>query len=151
MYKVGGTSEIAGDEETAIAATISLERDLEEYIVKNLGQIEDGLKLYSKQNITGRQFNTEVGRIDILALDKNSNFVVIELKASTANYSTIGQILGYISCVRQNVSEGKEVRGIIIADDFDRKLKYATTEIPNVLLKKYEVNFTFRDVDNDNK
>jgi len=137
--------------EEIFEAAISFEKDLEEYIIRDLNQIENGLELYSKEGLTGRQFNTEVGRVDILAIDKNMNFVVIELKAGTAKYSVIGQILGYISWIRRNIAEGREVRGIIIADDFDKRLKYATAEIPIVSLKKYEVNFTFRDVENGNK
>ena len=136
-------------EEISTDAVISLERDLEEYIIRNLNQIESGLELYSNEGITGRQFNTEVGRIDILALDRNSNFVVIELKAGVANYSVVGQILGYIGWVRQNLAKGKEVRGIIIADDFDKKLRYASPEIANISLKRYEVNFAFKDIQND--
>lgn len=134
------------DQEPYIETTISLERDLEEHILRNLDQIEAGLELYEKEGLSGRQFNTDVGRIDILAMDKNNNFVVIELKAGTANYSVIGQILGYISWVRQNIADGKEIRGIIIADDFDKKLMYGASEIPNISLKKYEVNFTFKDI-----
>jgi hypothetical protein len=138
--------EIVRDEEMAIEATISLERDLEEYIVRNLDQIEDGLKLYSKEDATGRQIDTDVGRIDILAIDKNNDFVVIELKAGMATYSVIGQILAYISWIRRDIAGSKKVRGMIIADDFDKKLRYASSETPNISLKKYEVNFTFKDV-----
>lgn len=134
------------DEEILAEAVISLEKDLEEYIIRNLNQIENGLKLYSEEGVSGRQFNTEVGRIDILATDMKDNFVVIELKAGKANYSAIGQALGYISWVRQNMAKDKEVRGIIIADDFDKKLKYAASETANIILKQYEVNFTFKDV-----
>ena len=133
------------DSDEYFEATISLERDLEEYIIRDLNQIESGLELYSKEGVTGRQYSTEVGRIDILAIDKNGDFVVIELKAGTASYSVIGQILGYISWVRQNISQGRKVRGIIIADDFDKKVKYAASEIPNISLKKYEVTFTLKD------
>ena len=106
------------DNEEIFESAISFEKDIEEYIIRDLNQIENGLELYSKEGLNGRQFNTEVGRIDILAIDKNLNFVVIELKAGTAKYSVIGQILGYISWVRQNIAEGREVRGIIIADNF---------------------------------
>ena len=136
-------------EEISAEGVISLERDLEEYIARNLNQIENGLVVYSKEGITGRQFTTEVGRIDLLATDKSGNFVVIELKAGIASHSVIGQILEYISWVRQNLAKGKEVRGIIIADDFDKKLKYASSETTNILLKQYEVNFTFKDIKNN--
>lgn len=127
-------------------ATISLERDLEQYLIRDLNQIEDGLRLYSSKGISGQQFNTEVGRLDILAVDKNDDFVVIELKAGTANYTAIGQILGYTGWIKQNLSKGKKVRGIIIADDFDKRVKYASMDLTNITLKKYEVSFKIKDV-----
>jgi len=128
-------------------AVISLERDLEEYILRNLDQIENGLKLYSDNNISGRQLTTDTGRIDILLVDDNKDYVVLELKAGTAKYSVIGQILGYIHDVRQNIAKEQEVRGVIIADEFDNRLIAAASEIPHVSLKKYRVNFTFEDVE----
>lgn len=149
IYDPEKHGKLEGDDESEEISTevgISYERDLEPYIVRNLNQIENGLELYSNEGTTGRQFDTEVGRIDILALDENSNFVVIELKAGVANRSVVGQVLGYIKAVRQDLAKDKEVRGIIIAEDFDKKLKYALSEIPNVSLKRYEVNFTFKDV-----
>ena len=136
------------DSDEFIEATISLERDLEQYIIRDLNQIEEGLKLYSNKGISGRQFNTEVGRIDILADDKNDDLVVIELKAGTANDAVIGQILGYSSWVRKNLSQVKGVRGIIIADDFDKRVKYASSELANIALKKYEVSFKIKNIDN---
>jgi len=146
VYGRGENPSDGMDSDEYIEATISLERDLEEYLIRDLNQIETGLELYSKGGVTGRQFNTEVGRIDILAIDKNGDFVVIELKAGTASNSVIGQILGYISWVRQNISQGRNVRGIIIADDFDKRVKYAVSETPNISLKKYEVTFILKDV-----
>jgi len=146
---------IAGDEieesetEDTLGVSFNLERDLEEQIVKNLDQIEDGLRIYSREGLDGRQFNTNVGRIDILTLDKNNNLVVIELKAGRASSSVVGQILAYINWVKRNLSKGKSVRGIIIADDFDEKVKHAVSSLPNVELKAYKVNFEFRNVSLD--
>ncbi|MDQ0286992.1 hypothetical protein J2Z49_002109 [Desulfofundulus luciae] len=138
--------EIDEIEEEIDEAVISLEKDLEEYIVRNLEQIEEGLQLYSEDSISGRQYRTDVGRIDILAVDKEGGYLVIELKAGKASHSAAGQVLSYISWVRRNIAGSKNVRGIIIAEDFDRKLKYAVSEIPNISLKKYEVNFVFKDI-----
>lgn len=148
-YLEGGKPESAEEEaeETyATQVTFSLERDLEEYISRNLDQIEEGLKLYSAGDISGRQYSTDVGRIDLLALDKNGSLVVIELKAGKAIDHVVGQILGYMSHIRKNLANGKEVRGIIVADDFDERLKYAAEEISKLKLKKYLVKFEFEDI-----
>ncbi len=141
--------EIIEDEEALISASITLERDLEEYLVRNLEQLEEGLTLYSKESITGRQFKTDTGKIDILASDKAGNLVVLELKADIANSAALGQVLAYINSIRRHIAQGKKVRGIIIADDFDTKLRYAVSETPSVSLKKYEVSFTFTDIPNN--
>jgi len=146
VIQKGESYEDIENEETSTEVRLSLERDLENHIVKNLDEIEEGLKIYSKGDITGRQFSIDNERIDILAVDKNNNYVVIELKVGTANYHVIGQILSYTSLVRRDIADKKEVRGIIIADDFDRKLRYAASEVPNISLKKYEIHFTFKDV-----
>jgi len=145
----GGLAEDLGEKEPQLEEEISLslERDLEEYISRNLGQIEEGLTLYSEEGLSGRQYATDVGRIDLLAIDKEGNFVVIELKAGLATDRVIGQALGYIRYVRKNLAKGKDVRGIIVADDFDERLKYAVAEIPKLKLKKYVVKFEFRDVE----
>jgi RecB family endonuclease NucS len=136
-------------EEPEIEEEISfgLERDLEEYISRNLGQIEEGLTLYSEEDLSGRQYSTDVGRIDLLAIDKEGNFVVIELKAGLATDRVVGQVLGYMRYVRKNLAKGRDVRGIVVADDFDERLKYAVAEIPKLKLKKYVVEFEFRDIE----
>lgn len=135
-----------GEETDTAQVTFGLERDLEEYISRNLDQIEPDLKLYSNGSVSGRQYITEVGRIDLLAVDKTGSFVVIELKAGKAIDHVVGQILGYMSHVRKSLANGKEVRGIIVADDFDDRLKYAAEEIPKLALKKYLAKFEFEDV-----
>ncbi len=136
-----------GEETDAVQISFGLERDLEEYISRNLDQIEAGLKLYMGEGDSGRQYSTDIGRIDLLALDRNGSFVVIELKAGKAIDHVIGQILGYMSHVRRNLAKGKEVRGIIVADDFDERLKYAAAEMPKLKLKRYLVKFEFEDIE----
>jgi hypothetical protein len=136
-------------EKTRIEEEISfgLERDLEEYISRNLKQLGEGLTLYSGEGSSGRQYSTDVGRIDLLAVDKEGNFVVIELKAGLATDRVVGQVLGYMRYVRKNLAKEKDVRGIIVADEFDERLQYAVAEIPKLKLKKYLVKFEFRDIE----
>ncbi len=79
------------DPETEIA--FSLEYDMENSLVYNLEQLEPGLHLYMNNDITGQQLDTKVaGRIDLLAVDKNGDLVVIELKAEEADRQVCGQI-----------------------------------------------------------
>jgi RecB family endonuclease NucS len=128
---------------TAQETSLSIERDLQAFLCNNLEQIEKGLKLF--QN--GKEFTTDIGRIDILATDGKNNLVVIELKAGKAKDDALGQLLGYMGFVSNNMSKGKPLRGYIIANDFDERLKYAVKSLPNIKLKVYKVNFRFEDID----
>lgn len=142
---VGNISET--DSETEIA--FSLEYDLENTLVNNLEQLEKGLRLYKDHGITGQQLDTKVaGRIDLLALDANHDFVVIELKAVEADRQVLGQIQAYMGWVKENLAGDRKVRGIIIASDFSLRAIYAAKVVPNLNLKKYLVSFKFADAGN---
>jgi RecB family endonuclease NucS len=82
-----------------------------------------------------------------LAIDKKGGLVVIELKAGKAKDDALGQLLGYMGFVSGNIAKGKALRGYIIANDFDERLKYGVKSLPNVKLKAYKVNFRFEDID----
>jgi hypothetical protein len=132
-------------EEAALEITLSLERDMQEYLSRDLSQLENGLRLFTGEGLTGREVSTEAGKIDILAKDPEDNFVVIELKASKASYGALGQILSYMASIKSELGV-KRVRGIIVAEDFDKKLSLAVTEVPNVSLVRYKVRFDFEHV-----
>ena len=125
-------------------ATLSLERDLENFLLAKLDSLEKGLKTFKGE--TGRQFQVKSGRIDILAQDRDKNFVVIELKAETASESVLTQILAYMADVTEELSKGKTVRGIIVAYGFAEKLVAAATLLPTIKLMKYKVNFEFEEI-----
>jgi len=120
--------------------SISLESDLEEFIFENLGSVEEGLKPYRGKS--GRQYTVQSGRIDILATDKEDNFVVIELKADMGGDSVLTQTLAYMADVSK-IAEERKVRGIIIARDFSSKLIAAVSLLQNIELMKYKVKFDF--------
>jgi|GEM_PF-165156 len=124
-------------EERSFALTI--ERDIKKYLTNNLESLESGLTLYQEE------YSTKVGRIDILATDKKSNFVVIEIKAGTADLLTFAQISSYMGSIQEELAKNKKVRGIIVASDFDEKLKAAVLTNPSISLKKYKVYFEFED------
>jgi len=130
----------------AIEASLSLEADLEEALLPNLAQLEKGLKLYAEQNRFGRQFDAQAaGRIDLLAIDSQQNFVVIELKAGDADRQVCGQIQAYMGWVKANMAGSRNVRGIIVAHEFTERAKLAAAVVPTLSLKKFKINFVFAD------
>ncbi|MSQ10787.1 MAG: DUF91 domain-containing protein, partial [Dehalococcoidia bacterium] len=126
------------------------ETHLRDFLARNLHTLplrNRPLRLYQEENATGIEFQTDVGRIDLLAIDTMGELVVFELKLGRGPDYTIGQILRYMGWVRQNIGLGKQVRGVIIAQTIDDKLRYAASEIPAVQLLEYEVQFTIREAD----
>ena len=128
----------------------ALEAHLEEFIDHNWSKIPWGteLELYRDGEQSGRQYPAGTWSIDFLATDKKANaLVVIELKRGQTSDATVGQVLRYMSWVREYVAaEGQDVRGIIVAHEIDDALRYAARGLPNVTVKKYDVSFALQPV-----
>ena len=79
--------------------------------------------------------------IDILALDKENNYVIIELKVSRGYDRVVGQILRYMAWIKKNhADENQNVRGIIIAREISEDLLLACSTIPNIDLYEYKLS-----------
>ena len=133
------TDQIENEVEESIEARVSIERDLHDYLSRHLTQLESNLTLHEG----GVEYQTEAGRIDILAVDKQQNLVVVEIKAGTAKDSALGQLLGYMGCFS---TRSKNVRGILVAFDFDERVVFGSRGLPNVRLVKYTLSFGFGSV-----
>ena len=72
---------------------------------------------------------------------------MIELKAGAAGDDVIGQIGGYMSWVKDNVTGEKTVRGIIVCRDVGPRVRAAARIIPNLRIKTYELSFRLQDVE----
>lgn len=127
------------------ASEFALEAHLEEFIDRNWGRIDFGCALtrYETEDQNGRQFPAGTWSIDFLCKDRTrGDLTVVELKKGRSSDSTVGQLLRYMSWVREHVAEaGQQVRGIIIAKDVDDALRYAVKELPGVSVLTYRVNF----------
>jgi len=136
-----GTYEGAPSEEEtdelieAAEATFGLERDLQNALRANIGQLEEGLSIIDG----GKEMTTEAGRTDIVVEDAEGTTTVIELKAGTAPPSALTQLLAYMEAV----GEESSVRGILVAEDFHERVLYAAQAVPNVQLQKYRFEFSF--------
>lgn len=137
------------DEETIEESSkeFAYEQDLKNFLAKNLNVIEEGLVLYEDEGITGIEFDAGGRFIDILALDKNNNYVVIELKVSKGYDRVIGQLLRYIGWIKSNLADkDQDVRGIIIARKITEDLKIACSEITKIKLFEYNLSITLNSV-----
>ena len=130
------------------SAEFAYEADLKHYLARNLYVLEDGLTLYEDEDGTfaGVEFSAGGRFIDILARDRNGGFVVIELKVSRGYDRTIGQLLRYMAWVSANLSDGRPVRGVIVASKITEDLQLATSLVGNVSLWQYQLSFQLEPV-----
>lgn len=126
-----------------------LEKYLEDFIVSNFATIFKGeLRIYEDgDGNEGQQYATDVGPIDILAVEaKSKAFVVLELKKGRPSDQVVGQILRYMGWVKETLcTEGQAVKGLIICRDPDPKLAYALAMTNNIGVRYYSVSFKLRE------
>lgn len=115
------------------------ESDLRDFLAKNPGSIEQGLHLYQSGDQSGVEFPVEGGYIDILAIDCNHSFVVIELKVGRGRNKTIGQLLYYMGWVDKHLGN-TPCRGVIIAKEISDDLVLAVQRVPGVSLYRYKLS-----------
>jgi hypothetical protein len=122
-----------------------MEKQLEDFIIHNWEKTELGKKydlIIEDGEPVSQQYKTDIGSIDILARDKKTkNHVVIELKKNQTSDDTVGQLARYMGWI-MNKKGDKNVKGIIIAADYDNKLEYALKVLQNVEVFLYKVSFT---------
>ncbi len=123
----------------------SMEKHLEDFLIANWEktEISENYELIeSEGDLQSQQFQTSVGFIDILARHrKDGSYLVIELKKGLSSDAVIGQILRYIAWVKRNLASGKEVKGLVIAPEVDEKLELALSEVDQVELLVYKIDF----------
>ena len=126
-----------------------LEKYLEDFIVTNFKAIFKGkLQIYeTAEGAAGQQYATDIGKIDILAIEPESKkFVVIELKKGRPSDQVVGQVLRYMGWVKKNLcKDGQDVKGLVICSDPDPKLSYALEMTRNISVRYYSVSFDLRE------
>ena len=89
-----GVWQVTGKGPTELpSTTVELEKELESWIERDSGLLRRGL------TIVGRQMGTEAGPLDLLAIDPEGRWVVIEIKKGAIDRLTIAQAVDYASCI----------------------------------------------------
>jgi hypothetical protein len=141
-FLAGRGPEVTPEEEVERDDTeqqFAAEADLRDFLAKNPGCIEAGLRLYKTGERTGVEFPVDGGHIDILAVDRGQQFVVIELKVGRGRNRAIGQLLYYMGWVDRHLGNAP-CRGMIIAKDIPDDLILAVQRVPGAGLYRYSLS-----------
>lgn len=149
LQGVAPPSLVATDEAVEDASVFALEQHLEDFLIENWASTELGKQYDVFQEdgeIVGRQYETDTGRIDILAISKDKNeLTVVELKKGRAGDVVIGQVQRYMGYVKEELAEENQtVKGIIIAFEDDLKIRRALAVAPNIEFYTYKVSFSLQ-------
>lgn len=134
--------EVAGEllRERREGKQFEVERHLQDELRHEITQLETGLEIIDG----GAERSVDSGYIDITAKDTDGKLVVIELKRGRAKRDSIGQLLGYMGDLKIEEPE-TEVRGILVAADFDQSCVSAQAVVHGLSLKRYSFSFQFED------
>jgi restriction system protein len=126
--------------------SFAMEKYLEEFLVANwasteLGKTHDIFSIDGE--IVGQQYETDNGRMDILAISKDKKeLLIVELKRGQASDKVVGQVQRYMGYAVEVLAEpGQTVRGAIIALDDDLSIRRALLVAPNIQFYRYKVDF----------
>lgn len=99
-----------------------LEKAIETFYVDALHVLEEGLTLVEG----GRQYQTPIGRMDLLCRGADDKYVVVEVKVDEAKDAVFGQVLRYMGWVHRNLPDGEgNVRAIVLAGGFGETARYS--------------------------
>lgn len=134
------------DETVEDPTVFALEKHLEDFLFHNWKQTELG-KMYDIYTVdgepVGRQYPSDTGPLDILAISKDKKeLLVVELKRGRASDQVVGQIQRYMGYVQEELTEeGQTVKGVIIAQEDDLRIRRALSVTTNISFYRYEVSF----------
>jgi restriction system protein len=137
---------IATDASIEDPAAFAMEAHLEHFLVANWGQTvfgQDFTIFEEDGDQVGKQYETDAGRIDILAISKDKKrLLVIELKRGRTSDVVVGQLLRYMGYAKEELAEpGQTVEGVIIGLEEDQKLRWAIAPVPSIRFYRYQISF----------
>jgi len=124
----------------------AMEKYLQAFLIENWANTDLGREfdIFSENDEqVGRQFRTDTGPMDILAISKDKKkFLVVELKKGRASDRVVGQVQRYMGFIMNVLAEpGQEVHGAIIALEDDLRIRRALQAAPNIEFYRYIIDF----------
>ena len=124
----------------------SNERLLEEELWNRLDQGKDifgmHLKIYEGPKGYGRQFIIPVGRLDLLAVDEDENYYVIELKKDSGYKDAYEQTVSYVKWIQKNMAKkSQKVYGIICLNQPTQELVDKVRNDKSMRLFEYHIHY----------
>ncbi len=137
---------ISTDETVEDPSIFALEKHLEDFLEKNWKHTELGKKydIFEEDGErVGRQYPSDTGPIDILAISKDKKeLLIVELKRGRVTDTVVGQIQRYMGYVKDELAEkGQTVKGVIIGFEDDIKIHRALSVAPNIDFYTYKIQF----------
>jgi hypothetical protein len=138
---------------TGDPALFYMESQLEDFLMENWDKTELGKKydlIEEDGEEISQQYRTGIGKIDILAQDKETkHLVVIELKKNQTSDDTVGQLARYMGWLEEHKTNGTPTKGIIIAARYDKRLYYALKKLKDTEVYLYRVDFRLEEFKDD--
>ena len=94
------------------------EYDLQDYLLKNPAILEPGLKIFS------REYETVVGKIDLVGRDVYNHNVYIEVKKGNITQADVFQIVRYRDTIQRTSKDMINLRAILVGAGISDKLRY---------------------------
>jgi RecB family endonuclease NucS len=112
---------------------------------RNMARLFPKLKYFDEEQQIRKngQYDTQtVGIMDMLCIDENGDFLIIEIKRQGTD-KTIGQILRYMGWTKEELcKDGQKVKGLIVAERKDTQLEFALKVISSVKFMKLGLTIT---------
>jgi hypothetical protein len=147
-YKGVVSKKIQDETSTVSRGLFYMEKQLEDFLIHNWDQTELGKRfdlITEEGDLVSQQYPTDIGPIDILVRDKKTgHYVVIELKRNQTSDDTVGQATRYMGWIQEKMGD-MNVRAVIVAGSYDKRLDYALKMVPNIEVFLYEASFRLKD------
>ena len=133
---------MAALENDTYQTNVLYEKEVQDYLAAHLTLLGDpNLTLVQTEHPV--KFGGDSGRIDILAVDDDGTYVVIEIKRGIAGRGAIGQLQSYMGVISE-ANPDRRVRGILVSLSIDEAARAALKMTHSIDHFEFQTHFEFK-------